>query len=104
MKLYVPSRRICGSRMVKRKKDGHGGVRPGAGAPGKERLNTRRDRLGRLLSKKVISTRYPEDVYAVLDAMESDERHRVIREAVESHLIALGKLQPQQEPDVETEA
>ncbi|MBD1995202.1 hypothetical protein H6G00_00980 [Leptolyngbya sp. FACHB-541] len=100
MKLYVPSRRL-GSRMVKRtKKDGHGGVRPGAGAPGKERLNTRRDRLGRLLSKKVVSTRYPEDVYAVLDAMNSEERHRLIREAVEAHLIALGKLQPQ-EPDAD---
>ncbi|MBW4539730.1 MAG: hypothetical protein KME43_11390 [Myxacorys chilensis ATA2-1-KO14] len=46
----------------------------------------------RALSKRVIGTRYPEDVEAVLKAMPSDEMQQLIRAAVEKELRDRGLL------------
>lgn len=47
----------------------------------------------RPLAKRVIGTRYPEDVLEVLEAMTSLEMQALIREAVETRLRGLGLLQ-----------
>ena len=58
----------------------------------------------RALSKRVVGTRYPEAVDAILKTLSSEEAQRLIRTAVEQELIARGLLNvPEQTASEEKE-
>lgn len=48
----------------------------------------------RPLSKRVVGTRYPEHIDAVLKTMTSEQAQKLIREAVEERLRQDGLLEP----------
>jgi hypothetical protein len=50
----------------------------------------------RPLSKRVVGTRYPEQVDEVLRSMSSEQCQRLIREAVEARLKADGLMQSEE--------
>lgn len=47
----------------------------------------------RPLARKVVGTRYPEEVLAALRSLPSDEMQALIRSAVEERLKAIGLLE-----------